>query len=224
MIRAIFFKEWIKCRKLFMLLLLISIALVAYLFINNANLLRTSGAIALWGQIAEGGYSLFPLYIKMFLPLAALSISIAQYSPEMINKRFKLTLHLPHSEFKIVGAMQLFALSLIGVIYATVLLPSYIYFSAFYPLELLRAMYLSLVPYLLVGVACYFFSQWVIVEPIWRYRVIYLFVALISLWIYTLDTMLGAMTPAIPSLLLIVGASIVASYYSVMRFKDGAQD
>lgn len=37
-----------------MLLILVAVALVVYLYISNANLLRTSGAVAVWSQIAEG--------------------------------------------------------------------------------------------------------------------------------------------------------------------------
>ncbi len=207
-----------------MLLILVAVALVVYLYINNANLLRTSGAVAVWSQIAEGGYSLFSSYITMFMPLSALSIAVMQYLSEMSHKRFKLTLHLPCSEGSIIGAMQMFGVSMILLIYAIVVIPSYLGLRVYYPSELLNPMLVSLVPYMLGGVASYFFVMWVIVEPIWRRRAGYLLIAAVSLVPFGIDGILGATLYMIPSLLLVVGASVVAAYYSSSRFKDGAQN
>lgn len=224
MIKAIFYKEWIKCRAVMFLLATVAVAFVLYLFINNANLLRTSGAVSLWAQIAEGGYSLFSIYVKLFMPLTAIAIAVKQYSVEMINKRFKLTLHLPCSEARITGAMQLFGLSMVAGIYVILLLPSYVGLLFYYPPELLTAMFVSLVPYMLAGVASYFFAMWVIVEPVWRRRVVYLLISVISLMPFTVDAMLGATVTLIPSLVAVVAASVAAAYYAVSRFKDGAQN
>lgn len=41
---------------------------------------------------------------------------------------------------------------------------------------------------------------------------------------FAIDGMLGATVYMIPSLLLIVVASIIVAYYSCSRFKDGAQN
>ncbi len=224
MIKAIFYKEWIKCRALISLLALIAVALVVYLFIDNANLLRTSSAVAIWSQLAEGGISLFSIYIKMFMPLAALSISVMQYSLEMANKRLKLTLHLPCSEAKIVGAMQLFGVSMVMGLYAMILVPSYLGLSLFYPSELVVAMFISIIPYALAGVASYFFVMWIIVEPIWRRRAIYLLISAVLLVPFMFNAMLGATIYMLPFLVLIVGGSIASAYYSAARFKDGAQN
>ncbi|MFR9651193.1 MAG: hypothetical protein SNG35_04130 [Rikenellaceae bacterium] len=224
MIKAIFYKEWIKCRAVVILLTLIAVAFVTYLFINNANLLRTSGAVAVWSQVAEGGYSLFSLYIKIFMPLSAIVIATMQYGVEMTNKRFKLTLHLPHSEFKITAAMQLFGISMVTALYTTLLLPCYVGLSIYYPRELIVAMFVSLVPYILAGLSSYLFAMWVIIEPIWRRRVVNLLIAVVSLTPFTIDAMLWATTPAIPSLIAVVAASAVTAYYAVARFKDGAQN
>ncbi len=223
MIKAIFYKEWIKCRALILLLLSLAVAQVAYLFINNANLLRTSGAIAIWSQIAEGGFSLFTPMFNYFMPLAALAISLMQYSHEMANKRFKLTLHLPCSEAKIIGSMQLFGVTALCVIYLILLVPSFVGLTVFYPSELVWAMISSIVPYMAAGVACYFFAMWVAVEPIWSRRVVYFFIALGALSTFNIRAMLGAHAPMLLSLAVVVASSIVAAYYSASRFKDGAQ-
>ncbi|MFI3267215.1 MAG: hypothetical protein R3Y51_00725 [Rikenellaceae bacterium] len=223
MTKAIFYKEWIKCRAVLLLLLFIALALVAYLFINNANLIRTSGAIGLWAQIAEGGFSVYPELFKLFMPIAALVISAKQYSVEMTNKRFKLTLHLPHSESKIIGSIQLFGVVSLVSLYLIMILSTHIGLSMYYPKELTWFMLMSVVPYMLGGIACYFFTMWVIVEPIWKRRVAYFFIAVISLYPFSIETTLGASTCAFPAFISIIGASVVTAYYSASRFKDGAQ-
>ncbi len=223
MIKAIFYKEWIKCRALILLLLFLGVAEVAYLFIDNANLLRTSGAVAVWSQIAEGGFSLFTPLFNYFMPLAALAIAVMQYSPEMANKRLKLTLHLPCSEAKIVGSMQLFGIATIAALYLIMMLPTTLGLSLFYAPELVWAMVLSVVPYMLSGAACYFFAMWVVVEPLRRRGAIYFFIAIGALKPFAIRAMLGASSPLLLTLVVALGASIVAAYYSVSRFKDGAQ-
>ncbi|MFI3262002.1 MAG: hypothetical protein R3Y26_03730 [Rikenellaceae bacterium] len=223
MIKAIFYKEWIKCRAVLLLLLLVALALVAYLFISNANLIRTSGAIALWSQIAEGGFSLYSDLFKYFMPIAAITLSAMQYSVEMTNKRFKLTLHLPYSESKIIGAIQSFGVTALIILYLAMVLPTYLGLSIYYPTELTGAMLRSVVPYMLAGFACYFFTMWVIIEPIWKRRVAYFFIAIISLYPFSIETMLGASAYIYPTLICTIIASIVAAYYAASRFKDGAQ-
>ncbi len=223
MIKAIFYKEWIKSRSLILLLLSLSAAQVIYFFINNANLLRTSGAIAVWAQIAEGGLSLYSPIFKLFMPLAALAISAMQYSFEMANKRFKLTLHLPYREAKIVGAMQLFGVSIIGLLFIVMLTPTLLGLFAQYPREIVGIMALSLAPYILGSFACYFFVMWVIIEPIWSRRVAYFFIAIAALSPFNISSTLGVSHCALLSFLTIVAASIAAAYYSASRFKDGAQ-
>ncbi len=224
MIKAIFYKEFIKCRVVLSTLLLIAVALVVYTFISNANLLRTSGAVAVWSQVAEGNLSIFSSVVLYFMPVAAIAIAAMQYSLEMANKRFKLTLHLPLSEIKIITAMQLFGVAMLFALYLVMLASAYIGLTLYYPSQLISAMFVSLLPYVFAGFAGYFFTMWIIVEPTWMRRAAYLFIAICSMTPFFIKAMLGASIYAIPALLLIVAAAKIASIYSATRFKSGAQD
>lgn len=224
MIKAIFYKEFIKCRAVLSVLLIIAVALVAYMFIGNANLMRTSGAVSVWAQIADGGFSLLSSMMLCFMPIAAIAIAVMQYSLEMANKRFKLTLHLPVPEVKIVATMQSFGIAMLVALYVVLLLPSYIGLSVYYPVQLMCAMFVSAVPYMLAGFAAYFFTMWIVVEPTWKRRAAYLLIAAGAMSPFAIETMLGGAVYAIPAQILIVAAAIVSSFYAATRFKNGAQD
>lgn len=223
MIKAIFYKEWIKSRRIISLLLLIAVLLVVYTFTNNAHTLRVTGEVKFWSLIIERDAQIVPDFTKWFFVISALLISITQYASEMTNKRFKLTLHLPISESKIVWTMQLFGLATIAVLYLITFSSIWIGFQFYFPKEIIIATMMQLMPYALCGVTCYFFTAWIILEPIWRRRIAYITISLAGLSMFTIDGISGAYIYAVPTLIIIILASIACSFHSATRFKDGAQ-
>ncbi len=107
MYQAIFYKEWIKTRMILLLLLLVFAGMIAYSFINTAQLFRVAGAVNTWENTIMKD---IPLISEMkWLPvLAGLLLAIVQYVPEMQNKRLKLTLHLPLPETRIIYSMLVY--------------------------------------------------------------------------------------------------------------------
>ncbi len=224
MFKAIFYKETIKCQRLIAMLLLLSVALVIYTFLNNSYVLRIDGAVGVWSAVADQGYWIVPNFLRWFLLLVPVAIAAVQYSSEIANKRLKLTLHLPHPETNIIISMQLFGLAISALIYAVVLIPVWIGMLFSYPVEIVTAMMFTLLPYMLGGVACYFFVGWITVEPIWVRRVIYAAISVGAVSIFALEGQsLGRYSYAIGQLLIILCASWVCALYSAARFKDGAQ-
>ncbi|MFI3332754.1 MAG: hypothetical protein SNI51_09105 [Rikenellaceae bacterium] len=214
----------IKTQRVVSMLLLLSIALVIYLFLNNSYLLRIDGAVGVWSAVADQGAWIVPNFVRWFLMVVPIAISAIQYTSEIANKRLKLTLHLPHSETKIVVAMQLFGLVVTVLLYLIVLLPTWVGMLFYYPMEMVNAMLFTLLPYILAGVASYFFVAWVIVEPIWIRRVAHAAISIGALSIFTLESSsLCRYRYAIAQLIVLVVASWIAALYSAARFKDGAQ-
>ncbi len=142
MIKSIFYKETIKCRRIVATLALVSVTFVVYTFLNNAYELRNTGAVGVFSSVSEQSGSVIPNFIKWFLVLIPICISAMQYVCEVLNKRLKLTLHLPCSETNIISAMQLFGLSSSVLVYAIIIVPIYLGMLIYYPHEILVLAYL----------------------------------------------------------------------------------
>lgn len=223
MFKAIFYKEWIKSRHLIVLLVAIAVALVLYSILSTSHMFRNQGAVTAWFSVIEKDMPIVSSIIGWFFIVTAISISVLQYTSEMINKRFKLTLHLPKSENNLMSTLLAYGVISLLSIYTltTVSLIGAMYY--FYPYEMLASYLLHLISYMLVGLAGYFLVVWIVVEPIWKIRIANTVLSIAILSAFTLDAKTGGYIYSIPYQLFIVILSSVCAFYSASRFKDGAQ-
>lgn len=224
MLKAIFYKEWIKSRNMVLLLLTIAVLLVIYTFINTAHMFRSQEAIALWLAVVDKDMPIVSQFVEWFLVIVAMLISAVQYTSEMVNKRFKLTLHLPMSESRIVGSLLIYGIvtTLAIQLFTTISLVAVL--SFYYPLEFICAMLMQILPYALAGLATYLFVAWVVLEPIWKRRIINFIYATIAISSFILGSKGGDYIYCLPYLVAIVGVALACSFFSTIRFKDGAQN
>ena len=156
MIKAIFYKEWIKTRRSVFLLSFITLGLIIYTFINTGQIFRINEANGAWGLIIQQDMSLVPAVMKWFLIFAPILIAIDQFVAEITDKRLKLTMHLPVKESKVILSMLLYGFTVSLGISMVLFLALNIGFSFYYASEILCAMMLKLLPYSLAGLTGYF--------------------------------------------------------------------
>lgn len=221
--KAIFYKEWLKTRRVLLVLLLVAVLLVIYTFIHTNYFFRTNGAMQAWDLVIQKDASILPAFLKWYFPLAALALSIVQYSNEIVDKRFKLTLHLPLPENTILSSMLGFGVIAITAAYALLYLPTAGGLLLYYPREIIAATSLQLLPYALAGYACYFLAAWSIIEPIWKRKVIHAFLSLAIVSTFVIEAKSGGYIYGIPFLLLAIAVAVSCLFLSASRFKDGAQ-
>ena len=222
MIQALFYKELIKTQRVILLLVLLFAGFIAYTFIDIAQMFRVSGAVAVWSNIILKDIVLLP-NIKWLPLIAGLFLAITQYTPEMIDKRLKLTLHLPLPENKIIIIMLAYGLLVLTALY----LVSYLvimggigyYFSG----ELVTSSFYLTIPWFIGGYAGYLLATWIIYEPVWKQRIFNAIISICTLMLFYIDGKSGAYIPFIPYLLLILILSFSFLFYSTARFKEGAQ-
>ncbi len=224
MFKAIYYKEWIKCRNLLALALLVAVGLIAYTFLNTSYVVRNDGVMRLWLSVLQNGFSVIPKFVGQFCVVVGLALSALQFSSEMVNKRLKLTLHLPRREQHILVALYSFGVVAVSAIYLLLIVVFGIGLAVFYPSEIVLEGLLSLVPSMLAGYAGYFFVAWVVVEPIWRRKVAYGVAALGAMSVFQYSASAFAYASAIPALVAMCGAAIMTAFFAAFRFKDGAQD
>jgi hypothetical protein len=129
-------------------------------------------------------------------------IAFAQYLPETVNKRLKLTFHLPLAENKAVMFMHLFGFLGLTVSFL-IIFGSFVALTAYYfPAEIVMSCIWSVIPWFLAGLSSYFIVSIIIIEPVGINKFIYLLIGSFFLSVYILSPITAAYRPAIGGLLL----------------------
>ena len=168
MLRAIFYKEWLKTRWYYLVAVLLSLGFVGYVLLNFFRAAGLKGIAHLWEVML--------LRDAVFVDLLAIRaagrglLAVVQFVPEMQRKCLKLTLHLPCPELRMIGAMLLYGVLLLGALFAVSLGVLFVAFRAVLAPELVRHILLTAAPWYAAGIAAYLLAAWICLEPTWRRR------------------------------------------------------
>ncbi|MFV0539259.1 MAG: hypothetical protein ACK5M3_18110 [Dysgonomonas sp.] len=223
MIQALLFKEWIKTRRVITLIGIIFIAMIIYTLINTEQLFRVGGAVQTWSAVILKDMPILPGFVQWLPILAGLLLGISQFAPEMHDKRLKLTLHLPLTETKVMATLLLFGVSILLFIFLLSYLILSFMFSFYYPAEVVKAMIWSSLPHFFAGIFGYVLASWITLEPTWRQRIGYTLATIGFLTFLFISSISGAYIPFIPYLVVLLLLCFLFPFYSMYRFKDGAQ-
>ncbi len=223
MIQALLFKEWIKTRRVVTLIGIIFVALIIYTLINTGQQFRLGGAVQIWSTVILKDMPILPGFVQWIPFLAGLLLGVSQFAPEMHDKRLKLTLHLPMLETKIMSILLFFGIGILLFIFLLSYLVLSFSFSFYYPSETIKAMIWGNLPYLFAGVFGYLFAAWISLEPVWRQRIGYTLASIGFLSFLFIRSVSGAYIPFMPYLVVLMILCFFFPFYSMYRFKDGAQ-
>lgn len=222
MIQSIFYKEWIKTRRIVWLIYAVTAGMILYIFLKTSQAIRLNGAVQLWETIVQKDFSLVSLI--EYLPLmAGIILALSQYTAEMQNKRFKLTLHLPLSESRILTAMLLYGIITLSILFVATELIILTGLSLNFPKEIVIFNFWKSIPWFLAGIAGYLICSWICLEPVWKQRIINAIPGISALSFFFLETKSGGFIPFLPYLIVFIIISFFFSFYSTIRFKEGAQ-
>jgi hypothetical protein len=220
MLKSIVYKEWIKIRLVVWVALGLSLVALVNIFLKVRHDILFVDAANYWYSFLFRGYTYFG--ILKFLPfVTGLAIAIAQYFPETVNKRIKLTFHLPVSENGVLISMHAFGvLVLIGLLASVIGL-----FTAgsaiFFPGNIIRASLLTMMPWFLGGISTYFLVALVLLEPMWIFRGLYSAVAAGFIIIFYTGAAIGAFKPILLPLTLLTVLLSCVVLFSGYRFRKG---
>jgi hypothetical protein len=218
--KSVFYKEWLKIRWFFVGYTLLGILGIGYLFLALKHNFAFTGGKNVWNATLFQGHQFYSLF--KYVPMAGgLTIAIAQYLPETINKRLKLTFHLPLAENNGLLLMQAFgagSLLIIFLIFGGL-------FSGFsliyFPIEIVADVIITIAPWLLAGFAAYFIVALVILEPNRVFRFFYSLVSGFFLTIYFISAGTAAYGPANSGLLVLTALLSIAFVFPAYRFRKG---
>ncbi len=221
--KMILYKEWLKTRWTVLGAAVVFAAVSFYCLLNLMKIVEIRSGAILWEAMVEKDAIL--LNVFRFLPaLAGLLLALSQFVPEVLHKRFKLTLHLPYPQNRMVLIMLGYGLVLLTVLFAVQAGVSALVLRGPLVKELVWRIIVSLLPWYLAGWAAYIFTSALCLEPAWKKRVPILLVAAGLLYLMFISDTPEAYSLFLPWLLGYTLLSIVLVFYAVIRFKEGAQD
>jgi hypothetical protein len=218
--KSIIYKEWIKIRwALFAFLLFGVIALVMMLLKVRHDIYFVDAANYWYSFLFRG--SAYYMLMK-FIPLVAgLGTAVAQYFPETINKRIKLTFHLPVRENEILLKMHLFGATCLITVFLIQIVIFILGSSFFFPSDIIIPSFFSILPWFLGGVATYFITALILLEPIWLYRGFFTVIGGGFISFFYLNTVIGGYKPALLLLAALTFLTAVVVLFSGYRFRKG---
>lgn len=218
--KSVVFKEWIKLKWFMLIYMLFAVLAVGYVFIRVRHDMAFHEAKNYWYAILFQGFQYFRTL--KFVPLAGgLAIAIAQYFPETVNKRIKLTFHLPREENGMLLLMMGFGVTCLLLCYAIAFLLFLILSTTFFPAEIIMAAVISIAPWFLGGFAIYFLVATIVLEPVWVFRFLYLIAASVVVPLFFKPAVTGGYAPVNLMLAEMVCLLSISLLFSGYRFRKG---
>ena len=224
MLKAIFYKEWIKTRWYILLAALLSLGFSLFSLFRISRILALKGGTQHLWEVMLQKDTVFVELLEYIPLLVGLVFAIVQFVPEIHHKCLKLTLHLPYSQQKMTLSMLFYGFIVLFLCFLVNYTLLYFFFSSYFASELVSIIFTTLTPWFLAGFAAYLFTAWICLEPTWRYRITNSIIAVLLLRIFFLSSTPGAYVTFTPYLVIFVILLFPLSWLSIKRFKEGKQD
>lgn len=197
-----------------------SVGLCIYLLIDIRRTLASHGTMAVWDTLL--GRDTLLIEALEWVPLVVgILVGCTQMLPEMLQKRIKLTLHLPVENWKAVGAMVLYGVVVMVALGVVNLGLCAGVMAAWLPREMLQHIFLTALVWYVAGIQAYLFCVWIILEPTWRMRIAELLFAGVYLRMFYLTTMPETYNAFLPVLGVMAVLFMGLPMLSIARFKSG---
>ncbi len=220
MLKSLLYKEWIKIRLIFWVALGIGMLALINIFLKVRHDILFVDAESYWYSYLFRG-SIFFGILKFFPLIVGLAVAIAQYFPETVNKRIKLTFHLPVPENTILVWMHSFGALMVLIIYLALLGMFSLGGTFFFPSNIIGSSLLTMLPWFLGGITAYFLMALILLEPMWLYRGLYSAIAAGFISLFFIKAPIGAYRPALVPLTLITLLLSCVVLFSGYRLRKG---
>ena len=164
MITAVFRKEFFKIRRLWLMVLLLNLAVCAYLWVTTRRLFILDHPEVVWYRVLHLGQIHYD--ILRYVPVATgILVGCIQYLPEMWGERLKLSLHLPMSSHVLilihvwVGLTAVLLALLPDVVVLTWVTAKY------FPFQAVVTTWQTVFPWFLAGIGAYLSTTLILLEP-----------------------------------------------------------
>lgn len=217
---AIKYKEWLKLRWIVLGLLGVGVLMEIGFYLTVRHSLVIGNANQYWHNIVFRDAMFYRIY-KYFPLITGLLIGLAQYLPEIRDKRIKLTLHLPAREDKLILWMVVCGTTTLILVYLLLI----VLFSAiglyFFPIQIIAQSICTMLPWYLAGIAAYNLTAFITMEPLWRQRILYTALSAAMIHLFFLTSKFCAYKNIISWVILFTAMTSISVLYSIYRFRKG---
>jgi hypothetical protein len=220
MLKSIIYKEWIKIRLVAYASLAIGLLALVNIFLTVKHDILFNDATNYWYSFLFRGVVYFGI-LKFFPLVVGGGVAISQYFPETVNKRIKLTFHLPVSENGILIRMHLFGTAVLASVFGLIVLLFVAGSAVFFPSNIIVPSLISMAPWFLGGFATYFLLALILLEPTWLYRGLYSVIAAGFITVFYLRTYIGGYEYMLKHLAFITILLSIVVLFSGYRFRKG---
>ena len=218
MVSAIFRKEFLKIRWLWLMVFLFNLGLMAWIAVSTRHLFIKDHPEIVWYRVLHLGQIHFGA--MMYLPLVSgILIACFQFLPEMWGERFRLSLHLPASPGIITMAHLLTGLFAYTLTALADLLGLGLITARYFPWEGVITSLVTALPWTLAGAAAYLGGALSLLEPNFRLKAVNLGLGAGTAGIYMIDVMPGAYVHCLGILMLPPVLMAAAVLVPVLRFR-----
>lgn len=223
MFKNIAYKEWLKCRYAFIAIVITAIAQIVYVFVGISKSMRFVGSEHIWDVIVNR--DVFLLSSLKYMPIiAACTIGLVQFIPEIMQKRIKLSLHLPLPENTILKYMLGFSQVLLLMFFACHIILIISILSFYFPLEIVVSAFYTLLPWYLSAFVALAFIPTICFEPVLIRKICLFILGLALVKIFYISDFPSAYIFNIVNCIILCVAVIPFAYISIDRFKRGVSD
>lgn len=222
MTQALIYKEWIKTRAMLLVIILLSTAFTLYAIMQIQRVITIRGAAHLW-EILLIKDNVFIESIQDIPLVSGALFAIAQFVPEMIRKRLKLTLHLPLSQTRISMTMLSYGAAVLVLLFGIQLVTLFVYLRSVLAIELVTHIIYTALPWFLAGISAYGLTAWICLEPTWTRRIVDTFISVGTLRLYFIASSPQAYNGLMIIMILFSFVMVYTSFISIHRFKAGIQ-
>lgn len=221
--KAIIYKEWLKTRWFLLGAVAVAVIFTSYTILNLAKVVEFRGAATLWGAMVAKDALLVDSLRYIPLLIGGL-LAIVQFVPEIVQKRLKLTLHLPYPQGKMIECMYWAGMSVLAVIFVLQGAAVAYGLSQWVVCELVSRTVVSVAVWYLAGFAAYTWIAAACLEPVWKTRVVIVLVLAGLFRLLFISSTPEAYSGIMPGLVVFVLCGQVMIFHSISRFKEGVQD
>jgi len=217
---ALLWKEWLKLRPILAVIVLGTLLFCAYLFLSVRHQFRIEHAEMLFYQANHIG-RIFYEDLRYVPLITGLVLALAQWMPEVMRGRLRLSLHLPIGLAPLVLAHLAIGLGALAAVLALDLGALALTIGTFFPAAFVTSALMTAAPWMLAGVAAYLGGTLVLLEPDRRHQAANGLVAAGVVWLCHLSDQYGAYDRALWGLAAPVVLLALAVLLPAHRFRDG---
>ena len=218
---SIWKKEWIKTRTALLILLPCLVLYTLYILYPFMQPISAGVLNKMWEVMIERNI-VFVEGLK-YIPVSfGILLALAQMIPETLQKRLKLTLHLPYSDQCITNALLSYGWVLTLMVALFIEGVTFMVTAPYLPYELVRRILLTALPWCMAGVVGYSLICWVVLESTLLRRILFGILSVGFVHLYFLASFPESETPGMLLLLfLLVVYSAMLPHYSITRYRLG---